>query len=135
MPQRVSKSVEDLLSYSIIGCAIETHRVLGGPGLLESIYEEALAWELSQAGHQVERQLSLPVHYKSIQMSAPLRIDLLVDKKVIVECKSAEKTIPLFKAQLLTYLRLSGLKLGLVINFGEINVKEGIHRVINGYLE
>jgi GxxExxY protein len=108
---------------------------LGGPGLLESVYEEALVWELEQRGLKVQRQLMLPIPYKGQTLASPLKIDLIVDEKVIVECKSSTKYNEIFEAQTLTYLRLTGLKLGLVINFGEKRVKDGIHRVVNGLSE
>jgi len=122
---------ENEISYVIVGCAIEVHRTLGGPGLLESVYEEALAWELEHAGLRVQRQLTLPISYKGQTLATPLRIDLLVGEKVIVECKATTQYNVLFEAQVLTYLRLRGLKLGLVINFGEQVVKDGVHRVAN----
>ena len=108
------------------------HRTLGGPGLLESVYEEALLWELNQAGCRVERQVQSPIRYKSVTLATPLRIDLLVNSLVIVECKAVSSYLELFEIQTLTYLRLRNLKLGLVINFGEKLVKDGIHRVVNG---
>jgi len=91
-----------------------------------------LAWELRQAGLTVNRQVSLPIPYKGHTLASPLRIDLIVGDKVIVECKATSKYNEVFEAQTLTYLRLTGLKLGLVINFGERLVKDGIHRVVNG---
>ena len=121
---------ENQISDRIIGAAIEAHRYLGGPGLLESIYEEALAWELAEAGLHVDRQVNLPILYKTGHLKAPLRIDLLVEHKVIVECKSTEKHNPVFEAQALTYLRLTGLRLALIINFGSQYVKNGIKRVV-----
>jgi GxxExxY protein len=123
---------EDALSKKIIACALEVHRILGGPGLLESIYEEALGYELAQQKVDVQRQVSLPVHYKGIRLANPLRIDLLVGNLVIVESKATSQYHPVFESQLLTYLRVSKLKLGLVINFGEVLLKNGIHRVVNG---
>lgn len=123
---------ENTLSQYIVTAAIEVHRVLGGPGLLERVYEEALVWELRHAGIALEQQKLLPIRYKNIILATPLRIDLLVGGLVIVECKATETYNPLFAAQALTYLRLSGLKLALVINFGERKVKNGIHRVVNG---
>ncbi len=123
---------ENEISRLIVESAIEVHRTLGGPGLLESVYEEALVWELQQRGCQVQRQLSLPIPYKGHILASPLRIDLMVDKLVIVECKAVTAYNAIFEAQTLTYLRLTGLKLGLVINFGERIVKNGIHRVVNG---
>ena len=108
------------------------HRTLGGPGLLESVYEEALAWELARRGVSVERQKPVPIRYKGTMLSTPLRLDLLAGDKVIVECKAMAQYNPIAEAQTLTYLRLTGCKLGLVINFGERLVKDGIHRVVNG---
>ena len=123
---------ENEISREIVNCAVEVHRTLGGPGLLESVYEEALAWELRQVGLPIARQVELPIVYKGNKLSAPMRIDLLVGRKVIVECKATERYSGIFEAQTLTYLRLSGLKLGMVINFGERKVGNGIHRVVNG---
>jgi GxxExxY protein len=122
---------EDDISTQIIGCAIEVHRTLGGPGLLESVYEEALVWELRQHGLRVGRQLYVPIVYKGQTMADPLRLDILVDKLVIVEVKATTAYNSFFEAQILTYLRLMKLKLGLVINFGEKYVKDGVHRVAN----
>lgn len=121
------------LSGQILDASIEVHRVLGGPGLLESIYEEALAEELSLRGLQVTRQMSVPVQYKGVPIRQPLVIDLLVAGQVIVEIKSVEKFNPVFASQLLTYLRLSGKPLGLVVNFGEKYVKNGFYRVVNSF--
>ena len=122
---------ENEISREIVDCALEVHRTLGGPGLLESVYEEALAWELRQAGLPIARQVELPIIYKGNKLTAPLRIDLLVGRKVVVECKATEHYNSISEAQTLTYLRLSGLKLGIVINFGCQMVKNGIHRVVN----
>lgn len=123
---------ENDISKVILNASIEVHRTLGGPGLLESVYEEALAWELSQAGLLVRRQLEVPIHYKSRVLATPLRLDLLIQELVIVECKATSRYNEVFEAQALTYLRLMNLKLGLVINFGERFVKDGFHRVVNG---
>lgn len=122
---------EDEISYRVVAAAIEVHRTLGGPGLLESVYEEALVWELRESGLDVERQKQLPILYKGNPLATPLRIDVMVNRLVIVECKSAEQYHPIFEAQTLTYLRLTGLRLGMVINFGERYVKNGIKRVVN----
>lgn len=130
--ERVFASREDEISYRIIGAAIEVHRALGGPGLLESVYEEALVWELMDKGLCVERQLEVPIRYKGHPLTSPLRVDLLVEKLVIVENKAVVTYNPIFEAQTLTYLRLMNLRLGLVINFGEKFVKRGVHRVVNG---
>lgn len=123
---------ENEVSARIVDRAIEVHRTLGGPGLLESVYAEALAWELSQYGLRVEHEISVPITYKEAQLATPLRLDLLVEKIVIVEVKAVSQYNPIHEAQALTYLRLLGLKLALVINFGERLVKDGIHRVVNG---
>ena len=123
---------ENDISKQIVGAAIEVHRTLGGPGLLESVYEEALAWELQHRGLKVQRQIPVPIHYKGHTLANPLRLDLLVEDKVIVEVKATTEFNPVFKSQALTYLRLTNLKLALVINFGERYVKHGIHRVVNG---
>lgn len=123
---------ENETSKKIVEAAIEVHRTLGGPGLLESVYEEALAFELIQQGCIVKRQVVVPLTYKGHGLSVPLRLDLLIDDCVIVECKSTTEYNAIFETQVLTYLRLTGLKLGLVINFGEKLVKHNIHRVVNG---
>jgi GxxExxY protein len=122
---------EDEISRVIVDCAIEVHRTLGGPGLLEGVYEEAFVWELERQGLNVQRQVSLPISYKGRTLATPLRIDLIVDNLVIVECKATTQVNEVFEAQTLTYLRLTGLKLGMVINFGERWVKDGIRRVVN----
>lgn len=120
------------ISRQIVDAAIEVHRTLGGPGLLESVYEEALACELQQRGLHVDRQLNIPVTYKGHQLAAPMRIDMLVENRIIVENKATTAYNSIFEAQALTYLRLLNLRLALVINFGEKYVKNGIHRVVNG---
>lgn len=123
---------ENEISKIIVECAIEVHRTLGGPGLLESVHEEALAWELAQRGLSVKRQDPLPIMYKGHRLETDLKLDLLVADLVIVECKATVQYHSIFEVQLLTYLRVTGLKLGLVVNFGEKLVKDGIHRVVNG---
>ena len=123
---------ENEISRKILNAAIEVHRTLGGPGLIESVYEEALAWELVQAGVSVRRQVRVPIQYNTVTLASPLRIDLIVAELVIVECKSLSQYNSIFEAQVLTYLRLTGLKLGVVINFGDRFVKDGYHRVVNG---
>jgi len=105
---------------------------LGGPGLIESIYEEALAWELAQCGLDVQRQRPVPVTYKGHFLGTPLRLDLHLNRIVLVDAKATVDYHPIFEAQMLTYLRLMNMKLGLVINFGERYVANGIHRVVNG---
>jgi len=123
---------ENEISRMIVESAIEVHRELGGPGLLESVYEEALVEELTKRGLTVERQLSVPIIYKGKRLASPLRLDLRVNGLVLVDNKAVTEWNPIFESQMLTYLRLTGLKLGLVVNFGEQYVKNGIHRVVNG---
>ena len=123
---------ENEISRVIVDSAIEVHRVLGGPGLLESVYEEALVEELSRRGMQAERQLLVPIHCKGKQLGVPLRLDLRINGMVLIDNKAVSEWNPIFEAQMLTYLRLAKLKLGLVINFGEQYVKNGIRRVVNG---
>jgi GxxExxY protein len=117
------------LSHEIIGAAIEVHRWLG-PGLLESVYEVALRKELGVRGIMVERQLSVPVTYKNEVLDCCLKLDLLVDKNIIVEVKSVDKLVSVHKAQLPTYLRLTHLWLGLVINFNVELLRDGVRRVL-----
>lgn len=119
---------DDPLSYRIIGAAIEVHRLLG-PGLLESAYEECLCLELSLLGIPFERQVPLPIVYKSMTLLRAYKPDLLIDKAVIVELKTIEKILPVHEAQLLTYLRLSGLERGLLFNFNSVPLKSGIRRL------
>lgn len=123
---------ENEISKVIVDSAIEVHRVLGGPGLIESVYEEAMVEELSVRGMKVDRQLFVPIVYKGKTLASPLRLDLKVHGLVLVDNKAVAEWNPVFEAQMLTYLRLTKLKLGLVINFGEKYVKNGIHRVVNG---
>jgi GxxExxY protein len=119
---------DDPLSYRIIGAAIEVHRLLG-PGLLESAYEECLCLELSLSDIPFERQVPLPIVYKSMTLLRAYKPDLLVDKAVIVELKTIEKILPVHEAQLLTYLRLSGLQRALLFNFNSVPLKSGIRRL------
>lgn len=122
------------ITDKIIGAAINVHRVLG-PGLLESAYEACLAFELLQLGLKVEQQKPLPVIYKSVQLDCGYRLDLLVEESVIVELKSVDQLAPIHKAQLISYLKLSGLTVGLLINFNTTILKDGIQRIVNNYLE
>jgi GxxExxY protein len=126
---------ENEMAKIIVDAAIEVHRELGGPGLLEDVYEEALAEELRLRGLLVERQLPVRINYKGRVLSKPLRLDMKVEKLVLVDNKAVTEWNPIFEAQMLTYLRLTGLKLGLVINFGERFVKNGVYRVVNGLPE
>ena len=118
------------LSSIIIGAAIEVHKTLG-PGLLESAYEECVCHELSIGGLSFERQKPLAVRYKEINLDCGYRLDVVVEDAIILELKSCEKIEPIHKAQLLTYLKLSGLQLGLLLNFNVTLMKEGIVRIVN----
>ncbi len=122
------------ITQAIIGAAMDVHRELG-PGLLESAYEACLAYELIQRGFKVERQKELPVKYRNVTLDCGYRMDLLVEDKVVVEVKAIESLHPVHKAQLLSYLRLSGHKVGLLINFNVTVLKTGIRRVVNGLPE
>ncbi len=127
------ESEEDLINRvtdKIIGCAIEVHRGLG-PGLLESAYEECLCFELSQNGLSFERQVSLPVTYKGVELDCGYRMDIVVEDLVIIEVKAVEKLIPIHDAQLLSYLKLYEKKVGLLLNFHVPVLKKGLKRVVN----
>jgi len=121
---------ENEISYKIIGAAIELHKKYG-PGLLESAWENALAYELREMGLDVQQQVGLPFIHKEMKMDVGYRIDLLVENKVIVEVKNVESLTEVHQAQLLTYLKLSGKKLGLLINFNKVILKDGIQRFAN----
>lgn len=121
---------ENQLSEKIIGCAIQVHKSLG-PGLLESAYEECLFYELKQLGLFVEKQKPLPLIYKDVKLDIGYRLDLLVEKKVIVELKSVEALNDVHIAQMITYLKLSGCKLGLLINFNLLRLVDGLKRIAN----
>jgi GxxExxY protein len=118
------------ITEKIIGAAIEVHRHLG-PGLLESVYEATLAYELAQGGLTVERQKPVPIIYKGLAFEEGYRIDLLVDGAVVVELKCVDALLPIHEAQLLSYLKLTGLKVGLLINFKVPVLKQGIKRISN----
>src|SRR5262245_45994709 len=118
------------ITEKIIGCAIEVHRYLG-PGLLESAYEECTCYELVQAGLVVRRQVPLPVVYKGIELDCGYRMDSVVEEAVILEFKTVEKLLPVHEAQLLSYLKLTGLSVGLLINFHTSVLKDGLKRLMN----
>lgn len=122
---------ENGLSRSIIGYAMKVHTALG-PGLLESAYEACLDYELTKAGLSVERQKPIPLVYETVRLECGYRADLIVENKVIVEAKALESLHPIHSSQLLTHLKLTNLKLGLLINFNVLHLKEGIKRVVNG---
>ncbi len=121
--------LQNEISYTIIGCAFDVHRILG-PGLLESVYEPCLVHELTLKGLYVERQVSMPVVYKGISVGVGYRADIVVERSVIVELKAVESVLPVHEAQLLTYMRLSGFNLGLLLNFHVADMKRGIHRFV-----
>lgn len=120
------------LTELIIGCAIRVHRQLG-PGLLESVYEECLVHELCKAGLSVERQPIMPVVYDGLRMDSGYRIDIWVEKRIIIELKAVDLLTDVHFAQLMTYLRLANCRLGLLINFNVVLLKNGLKRVANGY--
>jgi len=122
---------ENALSNRVIGAAIEVHRVLG-PGLLESVYELALERELALQGMTVQRQRPVSLEYKGVSLGDGFRLDILVNDLLLIEIKTVEQVLPLHEAQLLTYLRLTGKRLGLLINFNTRILKDGIKRVVNG---
>ena len=125
---------ENELGTIIVDAAIAVHRELG-PGLLETVYEVALAYELQQRGLMVERQVPIPIKFKGINFNEAFRADLFVENKVIVELKSVEKVTAAHKKQIQTYLRLAERKLGYLLNFGEALMKDGITRAVNGLEE
>lgn len=124
--------IENEISSIIIGASISVHKELG-PGLLESVYEACLVYELKQSGLSVQQQLVLPVIYKGVYIDAGYRIDLMVQNKVIVELKSVSALAGIHTAQLLTYLRLKDKRLGLLINFNSVKLIEGLKRVVNNF--
>ncbi|MDP2041357.1 MAG: GxxExxY protein [Algoriphagus sp.] len=121
---------ENEISSQIIGAAIEVHKHLG-PGLLESSYEACLLFELRQMGLNVKSQVALPIYYKGLRLEAGYRIDILVEEKVIIEIKAVDEFSDIHTAQILTYLKLTNLKLGLLINFNSAKLVNGLKRVVN----
>jgi GxxExxY protein len=119
----------DPLSDKVIGLAIEVHRSLG-PGLLESAYEECLSLEFNEHGLSYARQVPLPVVYKTVRLDCAYRLDFLVEGRLVLELKAVERLLPVHKAQLLTYLKLSGHKTGLLFNFNEVVLKDGLIRMV-----
>ena len=119
------------ISHRVIGAGIEVHRQIG-PGLLEGVYVECLAAELADSGLAVEREVAVPIHYKGKEVTKPLRLDLLVENCLIVDAKSVDALLPVHAAQVLTYLRMTGLKLGLLLNFNVDVMRQGVKRIVNG---
>lgn len=122
------------ITYDIISCAYEVHKVLG-PGLLESVYQKALIHELKLKGFKVESEIKVDIDYKGINIGNDLRLDILVNDSIVLELKSVETILPVHKKQLLTYLKLLDLQLGLLINFNTNLLKDGITRIVNNYIE
>ena len=120
------------ITETIIGAAIQVHRELG-PGLLESAYEACLEYEITNRGRRVEKQVPVPVVYRGVNLECGYRLDLLVDGKVIVELKTLDKIIPIHEAQLLSYLKLMNLHVGLLLNFRAITMKEGVKRIVRDF--
>jgi len=125
----MSLSHESGLGERVIGLSIDVHRHLG-PGLLESAYEECLCFELAQAGIAYGRQVPLPIVYKDIRLDCGYRMDIVVEKEIIVEIKAVERILPIHEAQMLTYLRLSRLQAGLLMNFNNVVLKNGLRRFV-----
>ncbi|GAB1418851.1 GxxExxY protein [Bacteroidales bacterium] len=121
---------ENELSKIIVDCCFRIHNTLG-PGLLESVYEEILSYELGKSGLRFTRQQGIPVMYDDIKTELGFRADIIVENKVIIEIKSVEAIAPVHYKQLLTYLKITGLKLGLLVNFNEARIKDGLYRVVN----
>ena len=122
--------IENIISETIIGCAIKVHKALG-PGLLENAYLECLYYELRKTGLKVEKQKPIPLIYEEVRLEVGYRLDLIVNNKIIIEIKSVDKLNDVHSAQIITYLKLTGCKLGLLINFNEIRVINGIKRIAN----
>jgi GxxExxY protein len=118
------------LTSQVIGAAIDVHRTIG-PGLLESVYEECLCYELGLRKIDYDRQVSIPVVYKDVKLECGYRLDILVEKSIILEVKSCDSLMPIHEAQLLTYLKLTGIKIGLLINFNVLVLKDGIKRIVH----
>jgi len=119
----------DPLTSQVIGFAIKVHRTLG-PGLLESVYEECLAYEFSKANIECKRQVSLPIIYEGVRLDCSYRMDFVVDNRLLIELKSVDRLLPIHDAQILTYLRLSGCKTGLLMNFNQVALKDGLKRFV-----
>jgi GxxExxY protein len=127
---KFAKADLEFLGSSIIGAAIKVHRVLG-PGLLESAYQKCLEFELRKLGLQVECELALPLHYESVRIDAGYRLDMLVENLIVIENKTVERILPVHEAQLLTYLRMKGCRLGYLFNWHVPVMKDGIRRMVH----
>ena len=127
----MNKLVENQISKIIVDCCYRIHTTLG-PGLLESVYLEILLYELKKLGLKCEKEVGIPVHYEDVRLDLGFRADLIVVNLVIIELKATEKVLPVHKKQLMTYLRLTAMKLGLLVNFNVNLIKDGIERIVNG---
>ena len=125
-------SLDKNYTHKLLGCAYTVHSTLG-PGLLESVYEAALVHELQLQGFEVKHQVPVSVKYRDVVLDVDLRLDIVVDNSVILELKSVSEILPIHAKQLLTYMRLTGMRLGYVINFNEYSLKDGIERVVNNF--
>lgn len=125
---------ENEIGKIVVDCAVHLHKELG-PGLFESVYEVLLAYELESRGLKVNRQVPIPIRYKDVQFDEGFRADIIIEDKVILELKSVETTPPAHKKQVITYLKLSNMKLGFLMNFGDAVMKNGITRLVNGMEE
>lgn len=125
-------SLDKDYTHKLLGCAYTVHSALG-PGLLESVYEAALAHELQLQGFEVKHQVPVSVKYRDVVLDVDLRLDIVVDNSVILELKSVSEILPIHAKQLLTYMRLTGIRLGYIINFNEYSLKDGIERVVNNF--
>ncbi len=125
---------ENDIGRIVVDCAVRLHMALG-PGLLESVYEVLLADGLQKAGLHVSRQVPIPIEFEGVRFDEGFRADMLVEDKVILELKSVESVSKAHKKQVLTYLKLTGMELGFLLNFGEATMKDGIHRIINGTIQ
>lgn len=128
-PNAMERSEIESVGYRVVGSAIRVHRTLG-PGLLESTYQTCLEFELRETGFQVDTEVALPIDYNGRYVEAGYRIDMLVDKRVVIENKAVERLLPIHTAQVLTYLKLSGLRLGFLLNWNVKLMKRGIHRFV-----
>ena len=122
----------NFLTEKVIGCAIEVHKAIG-PGLLESAYEECLCYELAQNGLKFERQVPLPVVFKGVKLDCGYKLDIIVENTVIIELKAVDRIIAIHEAQLLSYLRMLDLRVGLILNFHSSVLKQGIRRIVNRF--
>ena len=125
---------EDFLTYKIIGCIYKVFKNLG-PGLLEVVYKEALVYELTKSNLQVDTEVKVPIIYDNVRLDHDLRLDILVERQVIIELKTVKELQTIHYQQLLSYLRIADLHIGLLVNFNTINIKDDIHRIVNGYTQ